>query len=94
MEQVKEEVNKGKMDIAKKASNKGFKVSDNAGSGNCLFHALSEQLELVKRMRVPYQELRNTLVQSLREHPNLVSVKVVLMKGHWGFIQNFFLALH
>ena len=32
-------------ELTKIASDKGFRISDNQGSGNCMFHALSEQLE-------------------------------------------------
>ena len=44
----------------------GLIVSDNDGKGNCLFHALSEQLETVKKIKIPHDELRKTLVQYLR----------------------------
>ena len=55
------------------ASDKGFIISDNQASGNCMFYALSEQLELVKGIKVSHRELRESLVQFLRETPNLVS---------------------
>ena len=55
------------------AANKGFSLSDNQGSGNCLFHALSEQLQSVKGIHISHEELRKTLVQFLNENPNLVS---------------------
>ena len=32
--------------LEKTASDKGFIISDNQGSGNCMFHALAEQLTL------------------------------------------------
>ena len=55
------------------AANKGFFVSDNQASGDCLFHALSEQLQSVKGIQISHKELRKTLVQFLDENPNLVS---------------------
>ena len=54
------------------AANKGFIVSENQASGNCLFHALSEQLQSVKGIQISHKELRKTLVQFLDENPNLV----------------------
>ena len=50
------------------AAKKGFLVSDNQASGNCLFYALSEQLKSVKGIQISHKELRNTLVQFLREN--------------------------
>ena len=55
------------------ASDRGFKISDNQGSGNCMFYALSEQLEVVKGIKIPHGELRQILVQYLRDNPKLVS---------------------
>ena len=60
-------------DLTTIASNKGFFVSDNQASGNCLFYALSEQLRSVKGIPISHKELRKTLVQFLDENPNLVS---------------------
>ena len=60
-------------DLTTIAANKGFFVSDNQASGNCLFHALSEQLLSVKGIPVSHKELRKTLVQFLDENPYLVS---------------------
>ena len=54
------------------AAKKGFLVSDNQASGNCLFYALSEQLKSVKGIQISHKELRNTLVQFLRENANQV----------------------
>ena len=59
-------------DLVKIASDKGFMISENRASGNCMFYALTEQLEHVKGIEVPHQELRETLVQFLKENPNLV----------------------
>ena len=55
------------------ASDRGFRISDNQGSGNCMFYALSEQLEIVKGVKILHGELRQTLVQYLRNNPKLVS---------------------
>jgi len=54
------------------ASDKGFVISDNEGSGNCMFHALSEQLHLVKGITISHEELRHSIVQYLRKNPKLV----------------------
>ena len=59
-------------DLRTIAAKKGFFVSDNQASGNCLFHSLSEQLQSVKGIQISHKELRKTLVQFLDENPNLV----------------------
>ena len=61
-------------ELEKIASDKGFVISDNEGSGNCLFHALSEQLNLVKGIKMSHGELRQSIVQYLRKNPKLVSL--------------------
>ena len=61
-------------ELEKIASDKGFVISDNEGSGNCMFHALSEQLNLVKRIEISHGELRQFIVQYLRKNPKLVSL--------------------
>ena len=71
-EQVRKKTNLPS-DLRTIAANKGFFVSDNQASGNCLFHALSEQLESVIGIQISHKELRKTLVQFLDENPNLVS---------------------
>ena len=71
-EQVSKKINLPS-DLRVIAANKGFFVSDNQTSGNCLFHALSEQLQSVKGIQISHKELRKTLVQFLDENPNLVS---------------------
>ena len=60
-------------ELKKISSDKGFKISDNQGSGNCMFYAVSEQLEIVKGIKIQHGELRQTLVHYLRENPKLVS---------------------
>ncbi|CAH3040190.1 unnamed protein product [Pocillopora meandrina] len=57
-----------KVKLEKAAFEKGFIVSDNDGGGNCLFHALSEQLSLAKEDPIPHDVLRKTLVQYLKEN--------------------------
>ena len=66
-------------ELEKIASDKGFVISDNEGSGNCMFYALSEQLNFVKGLKIPYGELRQSIVQYLREHPKLVSLVCSVM---------------
>lgn len=59
--------------LTKNAKGKGFNVSDNPGKGDCMFYALSEQLEITKGTKLSAAELRKELVQYLKEHPKLVS---------------------
>ena len=66
-------------ELEKIASDKGFVISDNEGSGNCMFYALSEQLSFVKGIKIPYGELRQSIVKYLREHPKLVSLVCSVM---------------
>ena len=66
-------------ELEKIASDKGFVISDNEGSGNCLFHALSEQLNLVKGIKISHGELRRSIVQYLRNNPKLVSLVFFVM---------------
>jgi len=60
-------------ELEKIASEKGFVISDNEGSGNCMFYALSEQLNLVKGIKISHGELRQSVVEYLRRNPKLVS---------------------
>ena len=60
-------------ELEKVASVKGFVITDNEGSGNCMFYALSEQLNLVKGIKISHGELRQSIVQYLRKNPKLVS---------------------
>ena len=66
-------------ELEKIASDKGFVISDNEGSANCLFHALSEQLNLVKGIKISHGELRRSIVQYLRKNPKLVSLVFFVM---------------
>ena len=59
--------------LKKIASDKGFQISGNQGSGNCMFYALSEQLDLVKGIQISHEALRKHIVQYLKENPTLVS---------------------
>ena len=60
------------------ALKKGFAISDNQGEGNCMFFALSEQLDLIKGIQMSHDELRRTIVQHLRENPRLVNTLIHL----------------
>ena len=61
------------------ALKKGFAISDNQGEGNCMFFALSEQLNLIKGIQMSHGELRRTIVHHLRENPRLVSTLLFLL---------------
>jgi len=60
-------------DLQTIASDKGFSICDNAGSGNCMFYALSEQLQSMKGIQISETELRKKLVECLGNSPKLVS---------------------
>ena len=62
------------VELEKIASGKGFVISDNEGSGNCMFCALSEQLYLVKGIKISLGSLRQSLVEYLSNNPSLVSL--------------------
>ena len=66
-------------ELGKIASDKGFVISDNEGSGNCMFYALSEQLNSVKGIKISHGELRQSIVQYLRKNPKLVSLVFFVM---------------
>ena len=77
-------------ELEKIVSDKGFVISDNEGSGNCMFYALSEQLNLVKGIKISHGELRQPIVQYLRKNPKMASlvffcmhilVKIILTFG-------------
>lgn len=61
------------VELEKIASVKGFVISDNDGLGNCMFHALSDQLNLVKGIKISHGQLRQAIVHYLRNNPKLVS---------------------
>lgn len=58
--------------LSQAVSDMGLIVSDNDGKGNCLFHALSEQLQTVKKIKISHDELRKTLVQYLKKNREMV----------------------
>ncbi|PFX13552.1 OTU domain-containing protein, partial [Stylophora pistillata] len=60
-----------RIELNKIASDNGFRIVDNEGSGNCMFYALSDQLEIAMRIKIKHDELRQILVQYLRENPKL-----------------------
>ena len=62
-----------KTELKEIASDKGFRIVNNEGSGNCMFYALSDQLEIAMRIKIKHDELRQILVQYLRKNPKLVS---------------------
>ena len=68
-------------DLQKIAADKGFIISDNPASGNCMFYALSEQLQSVKRIKISDRELRKKLVEFLAKYPSLVSQRRIAVPG-------------
>ena len=62
-----------KTELKEIASDKGLRIVNNEGSGNCMFYALSDQLETAMRIKIKHDELRQILVQYLRKNPKLVS---------------------
>ena len=60
------------LNLERTASEKGFVISDNQGEGNCMFFALSEQLNLVKGIDMSHSQLRQTVVNYLRDNPTQV----------------------
>ena len=72
--------------LKRTAMEKGFAISDNQGEGNCMFFALSEQLELIKGIKISRDELRRIIVQHLRENPKLVITLfffIIFQGGHF-----------
>ena len=70
-------------ELEKIASDKGLVISDNEGSGNCMFHAVSDQLNLVKGIKISHKELRQSIVQYLRKNPKLVSCVFFSLHIFW-----------
>ena len=64
------------VNLKRMAFENGLVVSDNQGKGNCMFFALSEQLDHVKGIKVSHSQLRRTIVQYLMDNPTLVSLFV------------------
>ena len=61
------------LDLKNVASERGFVISDNQGGGNCMFFAISEQLELIQGVKLSHKKLRKKVVRYLKENPILVS---------------------
>ena len=64
------------------ASIKGFEIVHNDGKGNCMFHALCDQLKYKKHLEISHQDLRKDLVKYLHGHPKLVSFSKLKVKDH------------
>ena len=64
--------------LKRKALENGLVISDNQGKGNCMFFALSEQLDHVKGIKLSHSLLRGTIVQYLKDNPALVSLFVLV----------------
>lgn len=64
--------------LKRMALENGLVISDNQGKGNCMFFALSEQLDLVKGIKLSHTQLRGTIVQYLKDNPTLVSLFVLV----------------
>ena len=60
-------------DLERTAEEKGFVIFDNQRGGNCMFFALSEQLDVIKGIRMSQEEIRQTVVHYLMNHSTLVS---------------------
>lgn len=60
-----------KLDLQKTAADKGFVICDNLASGNCMFYALSDQLQRVKGINISHEEIRKELVRFLEKFPKL-----------------------
>ena len=66
------------LNLERTASEKGFVISDNQGEGNCMFFALSEQLNLVKGIDMSHSQIRQTVVNYLRDNPTQVRKVLVV----------------
>ena len=60
---------------------KGFTISENEGGGNCMFIALSEQLGQAQGIKISHKELRQRVVQYLKENPQMVCILIVFLKA-------------
>ena len=65
------------LNLKKIAYERGFVISDNQGEGNCMFFAISEQLDLIKGVKLSHKRLRKKVVRYLEENPTLVSSVLV-----------------
>ena len=66
------------VNLKRMAFENGLVISDNQGKGNCMFFALSEQLDHVKGIKLSHSQLRGTIVQYLKDNPTLVSLFVLV----------------
>ena len=64
------------VNLKRMAFENGLVIADNQGKGNCMFFALSEQLDHVKGIKFSQSQLRRTIVQYLMDNPTLVSLFV------------------
>ena len=80
------------LNLKRIAQQKGFVISCNQGEGNCMFFALSEQLDVAKGMRISHEEIRQTVVCFLRDSPTLVSkiLAVSLLYFTSAFVRVFY----
>ena len=60
-------------------------ISEHEGGGNCMFIALSEQLGQA-RIEISHEQLRQRVVQYLRENPKMVSVLIAFLKIKLGLV--------
>ena len=73
-QQAWEDTNDNKTWLFENFKKKGFLMSVNEGEGNCMFLALSEQLDLKKGITMSQAELRKTVVLYLKKNRTQVSV--------------------
>ena len=76
------------LNLKRIALEKGFVISDNQGDGNCMFFALSEQLEHINGIKISHDELRLTVVQYLKDNPRLVSVLFLAPQNYFSQTSN------
>ena len=62
------------LNLKRIALEKGFVISENQWDGNCVFFALSEELDHIKGIKISHDDLRRTVGQYLNDNPRLVSV--------------------
>ena len=60
-------------DLERNAAVKGFIIRNNPGGGNCMFYALSRQLEIKKGVKISCADLRKEIVEYLEQNRVLVS---------------------
>ena len=84
--------------LTKNALEKGYLLQfDNPGGGNCMFYALVDQLRKVHRVDITHEQLRENLVQYLKENPTLVSkscISLCCFKKIYFFCMLIFIAYY